>query len=250
METLTCDWGKLAWCQTPGDDPAIIFLHGTGCDCGDFAAVSAAMRRPARRLALDFRGHGASDTPTGPMTLSDLASDVLLLMDKLHLGPVVLAGHSLGGMVALDVARRGGDVLGLVLLEGWTNLKGAGAFAPDRYYGGLGPDAIAAIKAKSEAMRARFTAANWQIFWQSAQVFDAFDYLRRATIPVLEVYGARGCRDHMSERLCVPENPHIQWAWVADAGHYLPTEAPARVAALCDRFLATALPPSAHATPP
>jgi pimeloyl-ACP methyl ester carboxylesterase len=39
-------------------------------------------------------------------------------------------------------------------------------------------------------------------------------------------------------RLGVPPNPHIRWRWVAGAGHYLPHERPAEVAAICREAVA------------
>ena len=150
----------------------------------------------------------------------------------------ILVGHSLGGMVAMDVAARSHWVKGLLLLEGWTSLAAAGAFAGERFYGQLDAAAIIQIKANAKSTRERFAPAIWEAFWDSVKAFDAASYLRAASIPIMEVYGALGCYEATKSQLLVPPNPCISWHWVEGAGHYLPHERPGEVAKLCHTALA------------
>lgn len=53
---------------------------------------------------MDLRGHGSSDKPPGPYSLSDFASDVAGVIDHLGVGPLPVVGISLGGMTAFQLA--------------------------------------------------------------------------------------------------------------------------------------------------
>ena len=233
MNSLHMHWGRMACSDVGGPGIPLLFLHGTGCDSTDWDAVVQALPEDTRAVSLDFRGHGLSAVPTGPFTIEALADDVLFLMDRLALPPVLLIGHSLGGMVAMEAADRSTRVAGLVLLEGWTGLSAAGAFGDGRFYGTLSKADIARIQCKSEETRSRFAPQIWEHFWQSVQRFDAYSYLQNARIPILEVYGAMGRNDRTEGKLRVPPNPCIEWMWVPNAGHYLPHERPDAVAAAC-----------------
>jgi 3-oxoadipate enol-lactonase len=59
-----------------------------------------------RVIRVDHRGHGGSPVPVGPYTVSELAGDVLALLDHLGLDRVDYAGLSLGGMVGMYVASE------------------------------------------------------------------------------------------------------------------------------------------------
>jgi pimeloyl-ACP methyl ester carboxylesterase len=59
----------------------------------------------ARLILPDLRGHGRSPAPEGTYTMSLLAGDVAALLDELKLEQVLLAGHSMGGYVALAFAQ-------------------------------------------------------------------------------------------------------------------------------------------------
>ena len=193
-----------------------------------------------RCITLDFRGHQLSSVPTQPFTLRSLADDVLHLTDFLEIQELVIVGHSLGGMVAMEVPRHSSCVVGLVLLEGWTSLSSAGsAFDPGRFYGSLSKTEIAQIQRKSEATRSRFQSELWHDFWESVKNFDAYTYLQRASIPIYEVFGSMGRNDLTEQKLRIPPNPNIQWVWVPNAGHYLPYECPTEVAKVVDKVVGT-----------
>ena len=211
--------------------PPLMFLHGTGCDASDWMPVIDGLPRNQRLIALDFRGHGQTTVPTQPFTLTDLADDVLHLADNLRLQELVIVGHSLGGMVAMETAQHSSRVTKLVLLEGWTSLAAAGSsFDPGRFYGALSQEVIDQIQQKAKTTRSRFQPEIWNHFWGSVTAFDAYTYLQQAGIPIWEVFGGMGRNALTEKKLCIPPNPNIQWVWLPHAGHYLPHECPAEVA--------------------
>ena len=231
MTTIPMSWGEMAYLDSGSSRPPLLFLHGTGCDASDWIRVIKRLARNQRCIALDFRGHGQSSVPTQPFTLGSLAEDVERFAHHLNLHELVIVGHSLGGMVAMEVARRSSCVGGLVLLEGWTSLSSAGsAFDTGRFYGSLSQAMIAQIQRKAEATRNRFQAEIWHGFWESVKNFDASAYLQHARVPILEVFGSMGRNDLTEEKLRIPSNPNIRWIWVPNAGHYLPHECPVEVA--------------------
>jgi len=232
----------MAYCSYSGTEPALLFLHGTGCDSQDYAATLTHLRAlvPFGELpymiTADFRGHGASQVPDGRFSLGDLAQDVVALLDQSGMEQVVLVGHSLGGMVAMEVAhceQEAGHarLAGLLLLEGWTNLRVArDGFESGRLYVGLSDGQAEAVRRKADDTRARFAQSDWQAFWRTVIAFDAGAYLKQSQIPIMQVYGTWG---HHGGALGVPERENIRWRWIEGAGHYLPLVAPEYVARLC-----------------
>lgn len=231
MRTIEMPWGEMAYLDSGNRLPPLIFLHGTGCDASDWVPVIEGLPSERRCIAPDFRGHGQSTVPTQPFMLADLADDVLQLANNLRLQELVIVGHSLGGMVAMEVARRSSRVIGLVLLEGWTSLANAGsAFDAGRFYGSLSAAVIDQIQQKAKTTHSRFQPEIWHHFWESVTEFNAYIYLQHASIPIYEVFGGMGRNALTEKRLRIPPNPNIQWVWVPHAGHYLPHECPAEVA--------------------
>ena len=99
------------------ENNTIVFLHGAGMDhtVWNFQARHFA-HRGFTVLALDFPGHGCSAGP--PLsTVAAMADWTIRALDVLTVANFVLAGHSMGARVALEVAAQtGGRVLGLVLV--------------------------------------------------------------------------------------------------------------------------------------
>lgn len=232
-------WGEMVFVVSAGSGIPILFLHGTGCDTADWEKVTEQLPDEQYYIALDFRGHGQSSIPIEPFTIECLADDVLYLIYALKLQKVVLVGHSLGGMVAMETAKREARVKGLVLLEGWTNLSTSSrAFNTGRFYGSLSHNMIKKIQHKAGITRDRFLPRVWQNFWTSVRNFDSYAFLEKTRIPVIEVYGEMGRIESTEKLLDIPSNPNIRLQWVPDAGHYLPHEYPQKIAAICRSCIA------------
>jgi pimeloyl-ACP methyl ester carboxylesterase len=103
---------RLAYCATPGAAPGIVFLGGFGSDMGGTKATAleqAAIRRGQAFLRLDYRGHGQSEGRFIDGTIGDWFADALAVFDAVTAGPQILVGSSMGGWIALLLARTRPD---------------------------------------------------------------------------------------------------------------------------------------------
>lgn len=95
--------------------PPVVLLPGTGATAGDWDLTAAQLGTDRTVFAVDLRGHGDSSWP-GRYAVSLMARDVTRLLPMLSAAEVDLVGHSLGGLVACQVAAsREAGVRRLVL---------------------------------------------------------------------------------------------------------------------------------------
>jgi pimeloyl-ACP methyl ester carboxylesterase len=101
----------------PPHVPTLVLLHGWSASGGlNWFRAFEALRGEFRVLAPDLRGHGRGLRSRKAFRLSDCADDVATLLGELRTGPVVVAGYSMGGPVALHLWRRHPELVsGLVL---------------------------------------------------------------------------------------------------------------------------------------
>ena len=112
-----------------GSGPPVVFLHPTPLDRDYWRPLTKELAG-IRAVVPDLRGHGVStlgsDLPVGTfdlvpdapvLTMDQLASDVLALLDQLSLRRAVFAGCSIGGYVMLEIWRRAPErMTGLVFI--------------------------------------------------------------------------------------------------------------------------------------
>ncbi len=111
----------------PAGAPTLVLLHGlwaTG-SLNWFPAFGPLAGRFGV-VATDLRGHGRGIPVNGHFRIADCADDVAALVDSLDVGPVILVGYSLGGVVAQMTWHRHPDrVAGLVLCATSRNFGGS-----------------------------------------------------------------------------------------------------------------------------
>lgn len=108
---------SIAYDDTGGDGPALIFSHGFLMDRTMFSDQVRALADTYRCVSWDERGFG--DTPVdGPFTYWDSSDDLIALMDHLGIETAVLIGMSQGGYLSLRATLAHPDrVRGLVLID-------------------------------------------------------------------------------------------------------------------------------------
>jgi pimeloyl-ACP methyl ester carboxylesterase len=99
-----------------GDGPALVLSHGLGNSRGQLVTLTEAMTG-FRIITMDLRGHGESTTE--PFTWEGAVDDLRTVVERYELENPYLAGHSLGGMVALQYALAGRPTAGVINIDGW-----------------------------------------------------------------------------------------------------------------------------------
>jgi pimeloyl-ACP methyl ester carboxylesterase len=102
----TINGASIHWREAGAGD-AVLLVHGFPFDCTIFEPQLAAVPESWWYIAPDLRGFGASTAPgRGPLTMDVFADDLVALMDQLGIKQAVVCGLSMGGYVALSLARR------------------------------------------------------------------------------------------------------------------------------------------------
>jgi pimeloyl-ACP methyl ester carboxylesterase len=141
----------LAW-HAASEARPLVLLHGLARTSWSWVPVA---RRLAGRYAIaapDLRGHGASEAPREGYDLESLALDALTVLaaegwgDAVGGPAVIVAGHGLGAMIAVEMARlEPGSVAALVLVDGgWEEIAETSRLSP--------PELLAAMSDPPEVM--------------------------------------------------------------------------------------------------
>ncbi len=102
----------------------VLLVHGWTCSTRSWHNQVEALPRilgqdAVRVVTYDHRGHGRSDAaPAGSMRIEQLADDLVTVLDTVvGDGPVVYAGHSMGGMTLMALADQWPELFGTRIAE-------------------------------------------------------------------------------------------------------------------------------------
>lgn len=90
--------------QVRGTGPAVLLIQGVGVHGDGWAPQVEELSGTFTCITFDNRGMGQSQPAAGRITVPVMADDALAVLDALQIGTVHVVGHSLGGLVALQLA--------------------------------------------------------------------------------------------------------------------------------------------------
>ncbi|MHB0775342.1 alpha/beta fold hydrolase [Halomonas sp. WWR20] len=96
---------ELHYIDTGGDSRPLIVLHGLLGSADNWRSHVKQWQQQRRVIAVDLRNHGRSPHVQG-MRYDQMAEDVMALLERLEIDNCDLLGHSMGGKVAMTLARQ------------------------------------------------------------------------------------------------------------------------------------------------
>jgi pimeloyl-ACP methyl ester carboxylesterase len=256
MPFLHRDDVALFYERTGGKGPPVVLIHGWCCDHTFFAPQAAHFAQAGHAIiSLDLRGHGRSDKPRQSYPISAFAADVAWICGALGLLRPVLVGHSMGGIVAFDVACRHPDLpSAVVMLDSAVVLPAAvRAAIPQALERLRSPHYAAALRelvngafflpTDDAARRVRILdlmAATPQHVMAAAYAgladYDAGAVANRLKAPSLYIAANEPSPRADMDRLGALV-PHMLRGETVGSGHFCQLEVPEQVNAMIDRFL-------------
>ena len=217
----------------------VVLIHGFGGDLNNWLFALPALAEEHTVYALDLPGHGGSSKDVGDGT--GLADAVIAFLDAVGLDRPHLVGHSLGGLVAAQVAERGraasltlvapagfGQPVNQEFLEGFISAESRRELKP-----------VLQLLFADESLVTRSLVDDVLKYKRIDGVTEALTTLRGAAfadapevdVPVLTIWGA--------EDRIIP--PGADAELIGGAGHSPHMEAAGEVNRLIDRFLTAAV---------
>lgn len=238
-----------------GRGTPVVLLHGLGSRREDWLATARLLAPRHRVTLVDLPGHGLADMPE-PFSLDRATTALDRSLAQLPDGPVVLVGHSLGGLIAASEAiARPERVRGLVLVETALRPQLPEALRAEwlgrlereyqnvlrAAYLGFGRDS-----AQGEALYRRVAVLDPRMVQRWIRLAWTADLSGRAgslEVPVLVVLADRSwARDEpwpeVAEALGLAGVPRLEAQRIGDCGHFVMLDHPDRLAALIARFAA------------
>jgi pimeloyl-ACP methyl ester carboxylesterase len=261
MRQLDRDGVALYYEEAGEGEPPVLLVHGWCCDHTYFAPqVEHFVERGHRVVAVDLRGHGKSDKPHQRYAMQDFADDLAWLCQRLEFTKPVVVGHSMGGIVAFDLAARYPHLPSAVaMLDAAVVLPSAARAAiPGLLEELRDPDYRNVLR--EYASRALFTPTDdeqreeriLQSMSSTPQhvVVSAFEGLRdydpTEAAGGLAVPGVYIAADELQPRSDMTRFHEmfsdIQYGKTVGSGHFCQLEVPEQINAMIERFLVVTLP--------
>lgn len=256
MPSLRRDGVALAYGKDDGERQPLVFIHGWCCDRTHFApqvAYFAALGHAV--LAVDLRGHGESDAPEGDYAMRTFADDVAWVCGELGVNGAVVVGHSMGGIVAFDLAVRHPELAaGVVMMDSAVVRPEASRANLPAFIERLkGPDYIAAVEeyvnrvlfqptddpARKAHILAAMAKAQRHVIvgaLQGMYDWDAVAELSGRMLPP-SLFIANSGKPLSDLARFYALVPNLMYGQVVGSGHFCTLEVPDQVNAMLARFL-------------
>ncbi|MFD7652772.1 alpha/beta fold hydrolase [Actinosynnema sp. NPDC059797] len=245
-----------------GSGPGILLLHGLMSRASTWWTVARWLRPYGRVVGLDARGHGRNPR-RGPFRTEDFVADAVSAIERLDLGPVVVIGHSMGGLHAWALAALRPDLVRGVVAEDVVPDNRGRSVDEWRWYFEAWPAAfqsLAHVRSVVDVPRVEELfeerADGWHLIadlddlyeiaaeWGERSYWDFVDAIR---CPLLVVEAGRGVlpAGQMAEvvRWCAARGLPAHHVVVPESGHVVHDEAPEVYRGAVEAFLSGSIPP-------
>lgn len=256
MPSITVGDLALHYTDVGAGDP-VVLLHGQG-GRGDVWDLQVAALAPDHRVVCpDLRGHGDTTVTPRPYTMAQLAADVAAMIRGLGLGPCAVLGHSLGGMVALQLAldapalvRRLGVVNSTAFGDGsrvrsfavrtFIRLRGMPGFARANTRLHLPEPEQEPLRRRLLATMGSCPAAGYVASQDAVDRFDVRARLPEIACPVLVVHSEQDLIPIADKRTIADEVQRGRLVTIERSRHLVLWDQPAALNAALRAFLAEA----------
>lgn len=236
-----------------GSGPDVVLVHGLGSSAEQWLPMARNLARDHHVVFTELPGHGLADM-TAPLTLAAAADALDHAIEEQCDGPVVLVGHSVGGLVAAaEALREPRRVRALVLVETALRPQSTAEESAellrslDRDYRGTLHQAYVSFgrnPAQGEALfgeAARQDPAVMKEWIRLALTADLSRDIGRLQVPMLVVLSARSWADSESWHTCgealgYEEAAGVQPVRLENTGHFVMLDRPGLLAGLVRRF--------------
>jgi len=232
----------------------IVFIHASGSNGHSWHNQVDGLGAKHSPIAMDMPAHGRSDGVVGFETIAQYTDFTAAFLDALKIKSAVIAGRSLGGMVALDFAIRYPDrtqgVIAICTAAKFNipaeRIAALEAVAKGRATQQFNNDGYSpkTIKEKVDVIREGWgeqIKTDPRVRWTDVKACAAADLsadLGKIKKPTLVLAGADDTTATLADaQLIVEHIPGAKLVKIADAAHNLPTEQPSALNAEIEKFL-------------
>lgn len=235
--------------STSNPDLTLVFVHGAGSSATIWGPLIEQLGDRWPVLAPNLPGHGGDAGPRR-QTIEEYATWLEADLADRTDGPVVLAGHSMGGAIALETAlRRRADLAGLILVSTGARLRVApevlagirADFEPTMLRMGeyaFSPEAPLELRKESQVRLRQASPETVHADFAACDVFDVLARLERIDLPSLVLCGTEDrltpprYSQHLAQQI-----PGARLELIEGGSHMLPAEQPADLALPIAEFL-------------
>jgi pimeloyl-ACP methyl ester carboxylesterase len=249
--------------EVRGEGEPLVLIHGLGYDRYGWGPLPDLLAQDFRVVLIDNRGVGESDVPEGPYAVSQMAADVIAVLDDAGIDETDVFGVSLGGYIAQELTLTYPERVRRLVLASTAPggprshpMPAAGVEAFGRFptmereaglrlmvENSLGAHGVRERpELVEEIYRYRLerapSIAGWQAQAYAGATYDAYDRVGAIEAPTLVLQGgADTVVDPRNAELLAELIPNAHAELIADRGHLMLWQEGEQVAPIVKEFL-------------
>ena len=240
---------RLGYVEAGKGQQCILLVHGMMCSSSHMHFLFDHLAPRYRVVAVDLRGHGASDKPASKYTDDEFHDDLAMVIKELGLEKPVGIGHSFGGSTLLHMAvARPGSLGGLVILDSGIRSASSRAGELKSVYDDPSPEVLRQFMAsrlfgpddpkelKDQILKEMLAVPDHVVkpMQKAVLAFDGAAAAADCKLPSLFILAEKPFTDDATlARL----GSNWRISRVIGSGHFIQLVVPAQVNAMVDRFL-------------